>query len=254
MLSRWAIPDELVAAAPESPYFFDPDVFIRAADEAIARTADTPSDAAARAALPRGGTVLDVGVGAGAAGLALADRAGRVVGVDTSPEMLDAFATRAARLGVQWTVIEGRWPDAASAAPRSEVVVCHHVFYNVADLASFATALTDRAAARVVVELTTVHPLAWMRPYWEALHGRAQPDRPTVDDAVDLVVRLGVDVHQQRWRRQLQMIGENDVDAVARLARRLCLPAARHDELRSVLAERPPPQEREVATLWWDTT
>jgi hypothetical protein len=37
MLSRWAIPDDLVAAAPESPYFFSPAVFIDAADEALER-------------------------------------------------------------------------------------------------------------------------------------------------------------------------------------------------------------------------
>src|SRR2546430_198889 len=79
------------------------------------------------------------------------------------------------------------------------------------------------AARRVVVELTTIHPLAWMAPYWLAVHGVAQPDRPTVDDAVDVLDSLGLDVQQHRWQRQLQMIGESDADQVARVARRLCV-------------------------------
>src|SRR5829696_3409364 len=82
MLARWAIPDQLVAAAPVSPYFFDVAVFAVAADEAIARPDDTISDRAARDALPVGGTVLDVGAGAGAASLRLG--ASRVIGIDSS--------------------------------------------------------------------------------------------------------------------------------------------------------------------------
>src|SRR6266545_3154220 len=86
MLAGWTIPDELVATAPESPYFFDPEVFIEIADTALARQEDTPSDAVAREALPPSGTVLDVGVGSGAASLRLDP--GRVVGVDPSSELL----------------------------------------------------------------------------------------------------------------------------------------------------------------------
>lgn len=250
MLARWAIPDELVARAHEPPYFFDPKVFIEATDAAIGRDTDTPSDLTARAALPPGGTVVDVGVGAGAASLRLG--AAHVVGVDQSRPMLEAFRERAADRGIETTLIEGRWPDVESQAPGADVVLCHHVLYNVPDLADFAAALFDHAEARVVVELTAAHPMAWMAPYWEALHGLAQPDRPTADDAIEVLSRLGYDVHQHRWLRPVQMVGEDDVDRVARIARRLCLPVARHDELRRVLVAIPPPLEREVATLWWN--
>jgi hypothetical protein len=250
MLARWAIPEGLMAGAPEPPYFFDSNVFIDAADAAVARDTDTPSDMTARQALPPGGTVLDVGVGAGAASLRL--DAGHLVGVDTSRELLEAFRDRAAGRGIRTTLIEGRWPDVESRAPAADVVLCHHVLFNVPDLADFAAALVAHARARVVVELTTAHPMAWMIPYWMALHNLARPDRPTVDDAIEVLSQLGHAVHQQRWVRQIQMIGEDDVDRVARIARRLCLPAARHDELRRLLAVTPPPREREVATLWWD--
>ncbi len=248
MLSRWAIPDDLVAAAPESPYFFDPDVFTEAADEALARVEDTVSDHVAREALPAHGTILDVGVGAGAASLRLA--AARVVGVDPSRIMLDAFAQRAEHLATEHTTIEGAWPAVASQAPSCDVVVCHHVVYNVADLAGFASALADHALQRVVIELTAIHPMAWLTPYWKALYGRPQPDRPTADDAVAVLREAGFSVEQQRWHREVQMIGEAGDDRLARIARRLCLPATRHEELGHILATTPPPRAREVVTLW----
>lgn len=52
MLARWAIPDHLVAAAPVSLYFFDPAVFIAAADAALARDRDSPSERRGTHCLP----------------------------------------------------------------------------------------------------------------------------------------------------------------------------------------------------------
>jgi 2-polyprenyl-3-methyl-5-hydroxy-6-metoxy-1,4-benzoquinol methylase len=249
MLGQWAIPEQLVAAAPESPYFFDPVVFTDAADDAMRRREDTPSDRVAREALPAGGTVLDVGVGAGAASLRLG--AGRIVGVDPSAVLLDAFAERAARLGVARSTIEGRWPEVASAAPLADVAVCHHVVYNVPDLAGFAQALAEHASARVVIELTAEHPMTWLTSYWEALHGVAQPDSPIVDDAIAVLEALGLVVRSERWRRQIQMIGECGDEQLLRISRRLCLGPERQDELRQLLVRTPPPRERDVVTLWW---
>jgi hypothetical protein len=91
----------------------------------------------------------------------------------------------------------------------------------------------------------------WLAPYWKGVHGLDQPAQPTVDDAIAVLAQLGYDVRQQRWRREYQMIGETGDQALARIARRLCLAVHRHDELRDLLANRPPPAERDVATLWW---
>jgi SAM-dependent methyltransferase len=249
MLARWAIPEEILAAAPAPPYFFDPQVFIDAADEAIARTEDTPSDAVAREALAPGGAVLDVGCGAGAASLRL--RPARVVGVDPSPPLLEAFRERALGLEIEAATLVGLWPDTASQVPVVDVVVCHHVVYNVPDLAAFASALGEHARRRVVVELTAVHPMAWMAPYWKAIHAIDQPDRPVAEDAVAVVQELGFTVRQERWQRRYQMLGESGDEPLPRIARRLCLPAALHDELRQALAAVPPPTDREVVTVWW---
>jgi SAM-dependent methyltransferase len=248
MLEGWAIPTGILDAAPASPYFFDPAVFIAAADDALARTEDSPSDRVARDALPERGTVLDVGSGAGAASLRL-DPA-HVTAVDPSPLLLEAFSARAEARGIAHAEFEGVWPDVASRVPDADVAVCHHVVYNVADLASFASALASHAH-RVVVELTAVHPMAWMAPYWEALHGLVQPQRPTADDAADVIAALGFDVQQVRWQRPIQMIGEGTDHQVARIARRLCLRDDRLPELRRVLEQAPPPTVREVVTFWW---
>ena len=249
MLAGWAIPDELVDSAPAPPYFFDPQVFAAAAEEAVTRPDDTPSDEVAREALPPRGTVLDVGCGAGAASLRL--RPARVIGVDPSRPLLDAFRRGAAGLGIERTVHEGTWPDLAPQVPVADVVVCHHVVYNVADLASFVTALDDHARRRVVVELTAEHPMAWMSPYWKAIHGLAQPDRPVAEDALVVLTELGIDPRWRRWARRYQMIGEGDDRRLERIARRLCLPRDRYDELRDVVAAQPPPAERDVLTVWW---
>lgn len=250
MLAGWAIPETLTATAPASPYFFDPTVFTRAADEALEREDDTLSDAVAREALPRGGTALDVGVGAGAASLRL--DAARIIGVDPNRELLDAFIARAGRIGTSHTVVEGTWPDIAVQTDVVDVAVCHHVAYNVADLADFARALTEHATRRVVIELTAVHPMSWLSPYWMAIHNLGQPDRPVADDAIAVLEALGYVPRQERWTRAIQMIGETGDEQLARIARRLCLGPDRHDELKRVVDAQPPPIEREVVTVWWD--
>ncbi len=79
---------------------------------------------------------------------------------------------------------------------------------------------------------------------------RHRSTRPA--DALAVLVELGLVVQRQRWSKAVQMIGENGPEAVGRIARRLCLPADRHEELAELLARTPPPVERDVVTLWWD--
>src|SRR5204863_7960861 len=89
-LARWAIPDQILERAPESPWHFPVKLFASRADS-VQGTAPTPSNLRALEALPKGGSVLDVGCGAGAASLALTSLASTLLGVDTSGEMLEAF-------------------------------------------------------------------------------------------------------------------------------------------------------------------
>lgn len=250
MLDGWAIPDAIRSRAPRNPYFFDPAVFGAAAEEALTRGEDTASDRAARQALPAGGTVLDVGCGAGAASLRL--RPARAIGVDSSEPLLELFRATAAKAGVEAVAVPGSWPEVAADVPTADVAVCHHVLYNVADLEPFVRALDSHGRRRVVVELTAEHPMAWTAPYWSALHGWSPPPGPDAADAVAALEELGLAVRQERWPRAYQMIGESRDDAAARIARRLCLPDDRVEELVRVMERQPPPVERGVVTLWWE--
>jgi SAM-dependent methyltransferase len=243
---RWAelqsgrgIPPEILAAAPADPWAHDPRDFT-APDVA----ADTPSRRAAAELLGDGGTVLDVGCGGGAAVFGL-DRVTGAVGVDRQPDLLEAFAAAARARGVPCRTVPGSWPDVADEAGRADVVVCHHVLHNVVDLPPFLTALTAAAGSGVVVEMLAEHPLAWLDPLWLRFHGLRRPPPATTDDAVAVLVELGVRPAVVRWERP--EAGRRDA---AWVTRRLCLPAAREAEVATALAELPA-RPREVATLAW---
>src|SRR6266508_3549177 len=139
-LEAWAIPEEILAAAPESPWGLPVGLFRARAERARAGGRQTPSNREAARWLPPGGSVLDVGAGAGAASLPLAGVAGRLVAVDESAAMVEAFLAAAAGAGAHAEGIQGRWPEVAGRVDPADVVVCHHVLYNVADLAPFAAA------------------------------------------------------------------------------------------------------------------
>ncbi len=262
-LRAWAIPEEILAAAAESPYGFPAELFQVRAERAVADER-SPSTRRALEALPEGGVVLDVGVGGGAASFPLAARASMITGVDPSREALDSFREAARRRGVRTQELLGNWPEVAPLAPPADVVVCHHVLYNVQDLRPFATALTERGRSRVVVEITDRHPLSWMNPLWERFHGVARPDGPTVGDAIAALRELRLDVGREDRTVSAGRSGfERKQDAIALVRRRLCLPSDRDAEIEAALADslaeddgvwQAGPPEHVLVTLWWPGT
>jgi SAM-dependent methyltransferase len=245
-LEDWAIPEEILAAAPESPWGCPVGLFRSRARRAGSRPV-TPSNREAARFLPAGGTVLDVGAGGGAASLPLAGLAGRLVAVDESPAMVAAFLAAAEAAGVAAEGVEGRWPEVAGRVAPADVVVCHHVLYNVADLAPFADALTGHARRRVVAELTDRHPLAGLGPLWRRFHGLERPTGPGADEAMAALEALGLRVARQDWESQ-DRFGFDDLDElVAFTRRRLCLPAARDPEVAAALLEE---GTRQVDGVW----
>jgi SAM-dependent methyltransferase len=261
-LDGWAIPSEILAAAPESPWGFPVGLFRSRARRAGSRPA-TPSNLEAARFLPEGGTVLDVGAGAGAASLPLAGSAGRLVAVDESPAMVASFLAAAEAVGVPAEAVEGSWPEVAGRVGPADVVVCHHVLYNVADLAPFALALTGHARRRVVAELTDRHPLVGLRPLWRRFHDLDRPTGPGAGDAEAALGAVGLEVDRQDWD-QPDRFGFDDFDElVAFTRRRLCLPAARDPEVaEALLADGTRQvdgvwvsgQPRRVTTLSWPGT
>jgi SAM-dependent methyltransferase len=243
---RWAalqtgrgIPPEILAAAPADPWTHDPRDFAAPTD-----AVDTPSRDAAAELLGDGGTVLDVGCGGGAAAFAL-DRISAVTGVDRQRDMLDLFTAAASAHDLPCRAVFGTWPEVADEAGQADVVVCHHVLHNVVDLPPFLRALTAAAGRGVVVEMFAEHPLAWLDPLWLRFHDLRRPPSATVDDAAAVLGELGVRPVIVRWERATPARQDP-----AFVARRLCLPADRTDEVAPALAELPP-RPRQVATLMW---
>ncbi len=252
-LEAWAIPEAILAAAPESPWGFSPAMFSQAADRALADTESTPSRRRAMEALPPGGSVLDVGAGGGAASLPLAPPARLLVAVDESQAMLDVFAKGAERCKVQHKEILGRWPKVATDTPKVDVVVCHHVLYNVGDLAPFLMALNGHAKLRVVVEMTKRHPQSDLNPLWKTIHGIDRPTRPTAMDAVAVVAALGYDVHVERFSGPSLWHNAPRDEQMTFARRRLCAGPEYDAEIGAYL-DRTDDERRTLVTMWWDLT
>jgi SAM-dependent methyltransferase len=260
-LASWEIPEAIRAAAAASPWALTPSRFVARAQASVAAPAGVSYEVAT-GALPDGGTVLDVGAGAGAAGLALAARAASLYGVDTDERLLATFAELGAAAGVPVRTLVGRWPQVAADVPPADVVVCHHVLYNVADLAPFIAALTGHARRRVVVEITDRHPASMWNPLWRRLHGLDRPERPTAADAVAALTALGVEPRWRSWDRPSTDDGGTFDDLVAAGCRRLCLPPERAADVAAALVEagvdpaapRFGGDLRELVTIWWTGT
>jgi SAM-dependent methyltransferase len=263
-LGRWAIPDEILAHAPEPPWVLPTDIFVARAVRS--RQRPTPARQAALDALGAGGTVLDVGAGAGAASLALIPPATAITAVDASAQMLGALQTQVDALAaedgapaVALRTVEGTWPEIADQVAVHDVVVCHHVVYNVAPIDRFLAALDATAARRVVLVASERHPLSWMAPLWRRFWDLDRPEEPTVDDLLAVLAELGIRPHVERFdedddtgRAAPGVDGHGGGDAhVASTRRRLCLPADRDPEVADALRAHPTRRPTSVA-VWWD--
>jgi SAM-dependent methyltransferase len=248
-LAGWGIPDEILAQAPVSPWSHDVATF--SVDDTLDR--DGMSARVAREVLPLdGGVVLDVGCGGGRSSAVLVPPAEALIGVDQSETMLTAYIAAASAAGVVAQTVHGPWPDVAEATPIADVVVCHHVFFNVADAVPFATALTEHARLAVVVEIPVMHPLAGWNAAWKHFWDLDRPTGPTDADLVAVLREAGVD--PEVWHSPRTPLSRNSSDPATLLPaarRRLCLGPERDAELADYLAGNPIDFIDTVATLRW---
>ena len=237
-LAAWAIDPEILAAAPESPYGFPPGLF--GSSRGAAATLD-----AVRGGLP--GSLLDVGCGGGAASIPAG--AAELLGVDSSPAMLERFRAAAGAVPVRtWC---GQWPDVAAQVPAADVVVAANVDYNVPDVAPFVRELTAHARRRVVVELTDEHPWTSLAGLWRHFHGQDRPAGPTVALFGEVLAELGLHAEARTWARP-DLWREAEPDVVLEFTRRrLCLPASRDAEVAEAMRRFADDRPHTSTTFWW---
>lgn len=250
-LESWAIPDEILAQAEQPPWIHPVAMFTVEGE-----VTDSISHQRAREALPKGGSVLDVGSGGGRASFALVPPAGEVIAVDHQQAMLDAFAHAADERGVAHREFLGGWPEVADQAPIADVVVCHHVAYNVHEIVPLLQALNDHARRRVVLELPMNHPMSNMNELWKRFWNLDRPTKPTAPDLAAIAQAMGFEAHadmwlDETWGKRVEMPEEERV----RFARiRLCLTEDRDADVAAALLEQQDAKPREVATVWWDVS
>ncbi|MGH2736425.1 MAG: class I SAM-dependent methyltransferase [Actinomycetota bacterium] len=247
-LAAWAIPPEILEQASEDPWRCPVGLF----RSRPSTGSPGPSQLRAKEALPAGGSVLDVGCGGGGASMPLADRATHLTGADENAGMLAAFAEAADRAGVAHAEHHGRWPEVAAQVPPADVVVCHHVFYNVPDLADFAIALTEHARSRVVVELTDTHPQMTNNYLWRHFWNVERSEGPTADDAVAVLNEIGLEVEIERFTRPPRWNLDDDrTELIAFIRRNLCLAPGREPDVERVFDPDRHALDRKAATIWW---
>jgi hypothetical protein len=172
--------------------------------------------------------------------------------VDESEDMLAAFDEAATGRGIQHRCVLGRWPDVAPNVGGADVVISHHVIYNVRDLGTFSRALDAAAHQRVVIEATQSHPAGGLDDLWEHFHGLDRPKGPTIEDAVEVLEEIGFQPQIEKWSRPERAANADRSEVVAFVRRRLCLSQERDEEVDRLLGDRRVISSRFVATLWWD--
>jgi SAM-dependent methyltransferase len=249
-LATWAIPDEILAQAEDVPWVHPVTMFT--VGDVIE---DSVSHAIARAAIPPGGSVLDVGSGGGRATFALVPPAGEVFAVDHQQEMLDAFAEAANTRGVSHQEFLGQWPDIADQVPSADIVVCHHVAFNVANIVPFLQALNDHARRRIVLEIPVHHPMSNMNPLWKKFWNLDRPTKPTAQDLHAIACAMGFPANIEVWQDETwgKRVALPDDERVKFARIRLCLTKDRDAEVAAALIEQADQPPRDVTTIWWDT-
>ena len=246
-LHQWHIPDEILDQAPANPWIHPPKMFASSNDD----PSGTASMRAAADLLGEGGSVLDVGCGGGRSSLPLAARITEIAGVDEQQAMLDQFVTAAAERGVPCRAVLGRWPAVAGRTPTVDVVVCHHVVYNVAAIGEFVGALTGHASRGVVVELPETHPTSSFNGLWKRFWNLDRPTEPTADLFVDVVRESGAEPTVIRQHRQPRRSKLDPGEFTAFVRQRLCLSPHRDPEIAEALADNHDFDPGPIVTVTW---
>ncbi|MEV3951787.1 class I SAM-dependent methyltransferase [Streptomyces halstedii] len=152
------------------------DLFAGTAEHYIryrSRYPDAALDEIARASIPLGGRVLDLGSGPGTVAIALAERGLDVIAVDPSPDMLVAGSRDAERRGVRLKWVEGdsaHLPDVTGIA----TVTIGDAFHWMAPHHEFLQALDQMVNPAGFLAVLTRRAPGAPRPAWHAAISEVQ--------------------------------------------------------------------------------
>jgi SAM-dependent methyltransferase len=245
-LALWAIPKEILDQAVEKPWIHPPALF-----EIPEVIKDSLSHERSREAMPVGGSVLDIGCGGGIASYAITPPASHVIGVDEQQAMLDLFRANAEKFSVTSETVLGQWPAVSDVTPVADVVTVFHVAYNVGEIVPFLAALNSHARKRVVIEVPIVHPMSNMNAGWKHFWDLVRPTVPAASDLISVLDEMGIKATIEYFESEILL--DKKVDgANGFIRRRLCLPEERQGEVDAFIAEKPMPERRKLAVIWWD--
>jgi SAM-dependent methyltransferase len=214
------------------------------------------------AELQRGGTLLDVGAGAGRYCVPLARLAGRVTAVEPSQGMRDELKGAAAKAGVaNIDFVMTTWE--AAPAQLHDVVLASHVLYAIEDIAPFVLKL-DRCARRACYIAIRVDQLGTpMTDLWREVRGMEPPPEPAFPDLLNLLFALGIRPNSRLMT--LDPLGRfSDLDDAVDFARRQLFlttdDSERDERIRRFLADTLVPvgsrltwpQPQQAAIVWWN--
>lgn len=159
-------------------------------------------------------TLLDVGCGTGAIGLALANQMKRVYGLDYSRGMLAALMENAAALGLDNVApIRRAWEDDWSDVPVCDVVVASRST-TVMDMADALAKLDAKAKKRVY--LTNMVGGRFIDAEVAELLGRVRPPLPDYIYIVNILHRMGRHPRLDYIENDNRLAGAENFDEFAR--------------------------------------
>ena len=141
---------------------------------------------------PDGGSVLDVGGGAGRFAIPIAlSRRTSVAVVDPSPSMLEQLEASVSEVkGANVTGVNAEWE--AARVLEADMVLCSHVVYGVADIRPFLQKLHDHARERVVMVSFVDSPQAGVAPLWEPVYGEERINLPALPELMNVLWDMGI--------------------------------------------------------------
>jgi SAM-dependent methyltransferase len=136
--------------------------------------------------------IVDVGGGAGRAGLPLALRARSIVNVDPSAGMLAAFEAHAQKAGIaNARVVHGDWLEVEP--PRGTLALVNHVTYLTRDIVPFIRKLEAAASRRVIITVGSPPPPSRNGMVFQVAYEEPSEPVPGHVELVNVLWELGIE-------------------------------------------------------------